>query len=318
MADSRLRYRFRLIGNSLAGLVPARLLRMFLKTFETRPEFAEAAGYQIFPRTFYSPLPLMEEISVSALAEPRLLPAIDLRVGAALELVRELQPLARELDDIPYEADSRSPFWFSPQFIGTFPDFDAAILYSIVRRLKPKRYIEVGCGYSSIISSHALKRNHAEGIACDAVYADPEPRLPMSQVLSYGRMIRQRVQDLPLELFAQLRADDVLFIDTSHVLKIQSDTEHELLRLLPSLAPGVWIHIHDIFTPYDYPEDWVTRPLRLGANEQYAVECLLSGGERYQIEMPLHLLVRDHLPAMKEFFPRGRCRGHSFWIRKVQ
>ena len=306
------------MGNFLVGLIPTTWLRMFLKAFESRPELAEAAGFHVHPRGFDSPLPLMEEIDIARLAKPRTLPGIDLRIPSALALVAKLRPFAAELDPIPYEQDGRSPFWFSQQFIDSFTDFDSAICYSLLRHLKPRRYIELGCGYSSYISSHALQRNYQEGVACDAVYADPAPRLPMSQVLAYGRLIQKRVQDLPLELFTQLRADDVLFIDTSHVLKIQSDVEHELVRILPSLAPGVWIHFHDVFTPYDYPEDHVRRPIRLSWNEQYAVECLLSGGNRYQMEIPLHCLVREDLPAMKEFFPRGRCRSQSLWIKKIQ
>ena len=291
---------------------------MFLKAFETRPELAEAAGFHVHPRGFDSPLPLLEEIDFAGLAKPRTLPSIDLRIPSALALVAKLRPFVAELDSIPYEQDGRSPFWFSQEFIDSFTDFDAAILYSLLRQLKPRRYIELGCGYSSYISSHALQRSDREGVVCDAVYADPVPRLPMSQVLAYGRLIQKRVQDLHLDLFTQLRADDVLFIDTSHVLKIQSDVEHELVRILPSLAPGVWIHFHDMFTPYDYPEDHVRHPIRLSWNEQYAVECLLSGGNRYQVEIPLHCLVRENLPTMKEFFPRGRCRGQSLWIKKIR
>jgi hypothetical protein len=306
------------MGNSVVGLIPTACLRLFLKTFETRPELAERAGFHVHPRRFDSPLPLMEEIDFARLAKPRTLPGIDLRIPAALALVAKLQPFATELDSIPYEEDGRSPFWFSREFIESFTDFDSAILYSLLRQLKPKRYIELGCGYSSCVSSHALRRNDGEGAACDAVYADPEPRLPMSEVLTYGRLIQKRVQDLPLAMFTQLRPDDVLFIDTSHVLKIQSDVEQELLRILPSLAPGVWVHFHDIHTPYDYPEEHIRHPIRLSWNEQYALECLLSGGDRYQIEIPLHCLVRENLAAMKEFFPRGRCRGQSLWIRKIQ
>jgi predicted O-methyltransferase YrrM len=290
---------------------------MFFKTFESRPEFAEAAGFIVLPRRFDSPVPHLEEIDFAAFAKPRALPGIDLRAGPALELLARLKPFAAELDAIPYEFSADAPFWFTPEFLESFPDYDIAVLYSLLRQLKPKRYVELGCGYSSLVSSYALQRNQQEGAACDAVYADPEPRLPLDKVLAFGRLIRKRVQALPLDLFTKLEAGDVLFIDTSHVLKIQSDVEHELLRILPSLAPGVWIHFHDVFTPYDYPEEWVRQPLRLWANEQYGVESLLSGGSRYQIEIPLHYLVRDHLTAVREFYPRGRRRGQSLWLRKI-
>jgi hypothetical protein len=302
-------------GDSAVAHLPRWLLRNFLKSFNARPEVAEAVGFHVHPHRFDSPLPLMEEIDKAKHAEPRLLPAIDLRASSALALLPKLQPYISELDGVPYKSDGQASFWFEN---GSFSDFDAAVLYGMLRHLKPKRYVELGCGFSSLLSSKGLERNHREGNAAEAVYCDPEPRLPMGGTLAYGRFIKQRVQELPMETFVSLEPGDVLFIDTSHVLKIQSDVEQELLRILPSLAPGVWIHIHDIFTPYDYPGDWIWRPLRLGLNEQYAVECLLSGGHRYQIEIPLHYLVRHHLPEMKKFFPRGLTRGQSMWLRKLE
>jgi hypothetical protein len=302
-------------GDSLVALLPSSWLRTFFKTFNTRPELAEAAGFHVHQRNFDSPLPLLEEIDRAKLSRPRLLPGIDLRVSSALALIEQLRPFIAELDSVPYERDGASPFWFNNK---TFTDFDAAVLYAMLRHLKPRRYIELGCGFSSLVSSRALQRNHREGTHCEAVYSDPQPRVDLAGTLAYGRLIQQRVQDLPLDLFGKLQAGDVLFIDTSHVLKVQSDVEVELLRIVPSLASGVWIQIHDIFTPYDYPDEWIFSPLRLGYNEQYAVECLLSGGKRYQAELPLHLLIRDHRPAMEQFFPRGRQPGQSLWLRKLE
>jgi len=308
----------RTFGNSLVGALPPSVLRKFFKTFETRQELAEAAGFHVLPRCPDSPVMHIEEIDFAALARPRVLPGIDLRVNSALQLLKQLKPFASELDVIPYESSSNAPFCFTPAFLESFPDYDAAVLYSMLRHLKPKRYVELGCGYSSIVSSYALQRNQRDGSACDAVYADPAPRLPMDKVLTGGRLILKRAQDVPLAEFTALQAGDVLFIDTSHVLKIQSDVEQEIVRILPSLAPGVWIHFHDVFTPYDYPEEWVRKEVRLWANEQYALECLLSGGNRYQIEIPLHYLVRDYPSPIKDFYPRGRTRGQSIWLRKIQ
>jgi hypothetical protein len=308
----------RTFGNSLVGAVPTSLLKMFFKTFESRQELAEAAGFHVLPRRSDSPVMHPEEIDFAALAKPRSLPGVDLRVNSALDLLKLLKPFAAELDAIPYEPSSSAPFWFTPEFLTSFPDYDTAVLYSMLRHLKPKRYVEVGCGYSSIVSNFALQRNQQDGAACNAIYADPEPRLPMDKVLPAERLLLKRVQDVPLNVFTALQAGDVLFIDTSHVLKIQSDVEQEIVRILPSLAPGVWIHFHDVFTPYDYPEEWIRQPIRLWANEQYALECLLSGGDRYQIEIPLHYLVRDFKGPIREFYPRGRTRGQSIWLRKIQ
>jgi hypothetical protein len=89
------------------------------------------------------------------------------------------------------------------------------------------------------------------------------------------------------------------------------------VTILPSVKPGVWIHFHDVFTPYDYPLDWVTNFL-FSDNEQYALEALLTGGARYSVELPLYLLWKDHFALMKKFFPRGRLRAQGFWMRKSE
>jgi predicted O-methyltransferase YrrM len=279
-----------------------------------RPELAEAAGFHVHPCRFDSPLPLMAEIDWQALGRPRLLPGVDFRVPSALALIQSLKSFSAELDSIPYEQSSGVQFWFNN---GTFSDFDAAGLYTLLRHLKPKRYVELGCGWSSFISSRALARNIREGTACEAVYADPVPRRDLSELLATGRVLIKRVQEVPFDLFTALEPGDVLFIDTSHVLKVQSDVEYELLRILPALRPGVWIHFHDVFSPYDYPEDCVRLPIRMSWNEQYGLESLLSGGSYYQVELPLFLLWKEHRAALQPLLVRGKSRPHSFWMRKI-
>jgi hypothetical protein len=257
----------------------------------------------------------MNEIDWGALKTRRRLEAIDFRIEKALALLQDLTGFVHELDSVPFERAPDTLFWLHN---GMFSDSDAVALYTLLRYLKPKRYIELGCGWSSFISSTALARNATNGFVCDALYADPEPRRDLQELLATGRILKQRVQDVPMDLFTSLEAGDVLFIDTSHVLKVQSDVEHEILRVLPSLRPGVWIHFHDFFSPYDYPESWVRRPNRFTLNEQYAVECLLSGGSRFQVELPLYLLWKEQSALLKKFFPRNIEPPRSFWIRKIE
>jgi hypothetical protein len=309
-----LRYRLRKAFDASVALTPRWMLRGFFKTFLTHPETAEAAGFHVYPRTFYSPFPVFEEMDWSQLKCSRQLPGINFREREALQLAEQISRFASELNAIPDERESSDGrFWFVND---AFTYFDAATLYGVLRHLKPKRYVELGCGFSSCISSRALACNAKDGAACDAVYADPEPRCDLSQILETGRVVRQSVQKLSLDLFTGLEANDVLFIDTSHVLKVQSDVARELMQIIPSLSPGVWIHFHDVFSPYDYPEDWVRNKIRLCANEQYGVECLLNGGDRYEVLLPLYLLWMEHRADLQRLFPRGRSRPQSFWIRK--
>jgi hypothetical protein len=306
------RQRSRLI-DSLANVTCRRFLRTFLRVLETHPGFAESAGYNVYPRLYFSPLPLREEMNLTVLDSRRGLPGIDLNEQSALQLVQTLSAYVPEVDSVPTDRNSKDPFWFANDW---FADFDAAILYALLRHLKPKRYVELGCGFSSLISSLALSANRKDGFDTEVLYADPQPRTDLTHYLAPGSLIQRRIQDLPLELFCSLRVGDVLFIDTSHVMKFQSDVVHALGTIIPSLKPGVWIHIHDVFTPYDYPLEWLTNAL-FADNEQYALEAMLSGGDRYSVELPLYLLWKEHLASMKAFFPRGQRQPGSFWMRKV-
>lgn len=294
--------------------IPVWLLRAFFKSFDLRPDIAEAAGYNVIERTFYTPVPDAKTIDMARIRAKRELPGVDLNFPGAAETLARLAPRTQELDAIPEHETPGTPFWFDN---GSFTHFDSAVLYTMLRELKPRRYIEVGCGFSSLVSAAALQKNIAEGHPCRATYIDPEPRLDLREKLGFAELLLLPIQSVPLNTFRELEPGDVLFIDTSHVLKLQGDVEYELVHMVPALRVGVWVHIHDIFTPYDYPEDWLTKHLRFVGNEQYVVECLLSGGDRFRVELPLYALWQDLREPLRQFFPRGHTRPQSFWIRRV-
>jgi len=298
-------------GSTLVRFVPKKVVRALLTALETQHQVAESAGYHVYPHSYFSPLLLRKEMELDRLEQRRRLPGVEIDEEKAIALVEKLGCYAAELESVPYKPVNGDLFWFANDW---FSDFDAAGLYSLLRHLKPKRYVELGCGFSSLMSSRALARNCADGFDCDVTYADPSPRLEIASKVT-GQVIQKRVQDLPFDLFTSLEAGDVLFVDTSHVVKFQSDVVLEILTILPSLNEGVWIHVHDVFTPYDYPLEWLLKPL-FSNNEQYALEALLSGGRRYAVELPLFLLWKEHRESMKRFFPRGQLRPQGFWISK--
>ncbi len=312
-----IRKQFRTMGNAALQWMPRNLRRKLLKGFSDQPELAEECGFQVMPRVFYSPAPLLDEIARERLLEERPLPGIDLRLPSALSLVETLaRHYSPEIAEIPRERTPGMLMWMEN---ASYQDFDTATLYGVLRHLKPRRYVEVGCGYSSRTSTLALRKNAAEGTACEALYIEPYPAPHLLEIESElsGPLLRRRIQDVPLETFTGLQSGDVLFIDTSHVIRTQNDVEHELLRVLPSLAPGVWVHIHDIFTPYDYPEEWVFSVPRAGNNEQYALECLLSGGDRFQVELPVYCLWRRHRAALDRLCSHTTDRPAAFWIQRT-
>jgi hypothetical protein len=188
----------------------------------------------------------------------------------------------------------------------------------MLRHLKPKRYIEVGCGYSSRVSAAALKRNEAEGHVCKALFIEPYPPPYLEEMKLPGEFLKEKIENVPLGRFQELEAGDVLFIDTSHVIKVQNDVECELLHVLPSLKAGVNVHVHDIMTPYDYPEEWLvgSGPNRGGNNEQYALECLMSGGGDWEVLLPVHLLWREQRVELGKLV-KSEDRPAAFWMRKA-
>jgi hypothetical protein len=309
-----MRHGLRKFGNRLAAGIPTPILRMFMKVFLTRPDLADRAGFHVCPAVFWSPVPDPREINLPRLLERRFLPGVDLRESEALHTLERLVEFAPEIQRIPRQRTNDCQIWLEND---GYNDFDAASLYALIRWLKPKRYIEVGCGLSTRVSTLALAKNTGDGSKTESLFIEPFPGPNFVGLPLPGKHREQKVQDVPLDVFSRLEAGDILFIDTSHVLKTQSDVEHELLRLLPSLKAGVWVHIHDIFTPFDYPQEWITGHPRGGNNEQYALECLLSGGSRWQIEFPVYYLWREHRQKLDALCPGGFLRPGAFWIRKA-
>ena len=310
-----MRHKLRKTFDALIRAIPAPLVRGLLKTFQNHPELAERVGFQVYPKVFYSPFPDPDAIDAARLGEKRPLPGIQLDIDDALTLLSELCRFASELKLFPRKPGSAAIEWSH-----TYPSFDTATLYAMLRHLKPKRYIEAGCGYSSRVSSAALLRNRDEGAPCHALFIEPYPPAHLEKEKLPGEFLKQKVEQVPLERFQQLADGDVLFIDTSHVIKAQNDVEYELLRILPSLRPGVFVHVHDIFTPYDYPAEWLVGKgtNRGGNNEQYALECLLSGGDDWEVTLPVHLLWREHREKLGALLAGATDRPAAFWIRKRQ
>jgi hypothetical protein len=295
----------------LFGMAPRFLHTGLLKSYANQPELTLRSGFRCFPQVFYSPLVNPGEIDTSKLGERRDLPGIEIDMHKVAEWVKKIAVYAPEFRWAPRDEVTGLVPWAE-----TYTTLDSVCLYCLLRYLKPQRYIEVGCGVSSGVSSEALRANEREGVKAQAVYIEPYPGPRLEGVDLYGELLVKKVEEVPLDFFRQMTADDVLFIDTSHVLKCQNDVEWELLHILPSLNPGVMIHIHDIYTPYEQPGDWLLGRYAPGAvNEQYAVEALLSGGSRFEVCLPLHLLGREY-PGLVELLGRAVDRGQAFWIRK--
>jgi predicted O-methyltransferase YrrM len=297
-------------------LIPKRLARHLLFLLRSYPALADSWGYHIRPIHYYEPLPDFGQIDAAAAARRRLTTAIDFNAEGQLTLLDQLSSFQPEL-----EALASSPpgerFDFNNDY---FAGLDAAIYYALLRYLKPARVIEVGAGYSTRIADRALRRNLAENhpgkLVCIEPY--PEPRLTAASVDM--ELIEQRVEEVDTTLFTGLEANDVLFIDSSHTVKYGSDVCHLFLEVLPVIKPGVWVHIHDIFFPCDYPADWLINK-RLAFNEQYLLEALLSFNRSFTVQAANHWLSADHPAKAANVCPShllsaAKPPAASFWMRR--
>ncbi len=245
------------------------------------------------------------------LKKRRQLPGFKLEPERYLKLLDDLFPYATEILSYPIEQKGESEFWFRNH---AYQDLDAVSLYCMVRHFKPRRIIETGCGFSSRVISIAARKNASEGHPVQCTFIDPYPSERILRDRLAGPLVEKKVEDVPLASFQELQQGDFLFIDTSHVIKTQNDCCYEYLELVPSLKPGVILHVHDIFTPYDYPEEWILKN-QFAFNEQYALECLMTGNPALETILPLHYLWKDYADSLSRFYPGRPLRPVAFWLK---
>lgn len=202
---------------------------------------------------------------------------------------------------------------------------DAELLYALVRHLKPRRVLELGSGNSTLVSAAAVSANRRDGAQCELVAVDPTPRVALTQSLDgLSRLEPIDCRRLPRERFLELQSGDILFVDTTHVVKLGSEVNWLILEVLPRLAAGVWVHFHDIFTPYQYPLYMFQTAGFL--NEQYLLEAFLLGND-WTVELANAALFIDRQDALMRLIPslREAVPGvpglrtwlpSSFWIRR--
>ena len=205
-------------------------------------------------------------------------------------------------NDVGYQFEN--PYFTSP---------DAEILYTIMRRLKPRRVLEIGCGHSTKVIHQAIKDG---GFPCEHTCIDPHPRQDVSRLADV--VIAKRIETMAVdELAGRLAAGDVLFIDTSHEVKAANDVAFIYGCLLPAIVPGVVVHIHDIFLPYEYPYEWVTE-LGYDWAELHVVQVMLTMSDHWEVLWPGYYLQRT-MPDFNAHFTD--VRGHfaqSLWLRKLK
>lgn len=271
----------------------------------------------VFPVShhYYEPLFRPRDVRMP-LDRPRPLPGLDLNVEGQLVMLEQFH-YNDELLEFPLHPSA--PLEFSYLNL-SFGAGDAEVLYSMIRHFRPRRIIEIGSGNSTLMAASAIRRNHAEGSgpACEHTCIEPY-EMPWLEELGI-KVIRRRVEDLGLEMFGELQANDVLFIDSSHVIRPQGDVLAEYLEILPTLKPGVIVHVHDIYTPRDYPGKRLLNEVRFW-NEQYLLEAFLCLNREFQVLAALNFLRHDHPGRLLAKCPvlakLPDQEPGSFWMSRV-
>jgi hypothetical protein len=215
-------------------------------------------------------------------------------------------PLAR-----PKDWNGRQFFEENRNFIGV----DARALYVMLRHLRPRRMIEVGSGFTTMLSTDVNVRflQSTCEICCIEPYRD---EFGFEQLPGLRKRVKALVQDVPVSFFQQLGSNDILFIDSSHVVKTCSDVNYLMLEVLPQLQIGVVVHIHDIFLPSHYPRSWVIER-GFHWNEQYLVQALLQGSNTFEVLFGSHYAWEFHTQALETALGKTPECG-SLWLRKLR
>lgn len=263
----------------------------------------------IVRRGFFIPCRGASELAAPGALPPYAALAAVMRAGEAefathLAAIEECAASLERISGEPPPAPRWTQDWF--------PRLDAAAAYAMVQRHRPRRVVEVGSGHSTRFLARAIAD---AGCATRLTAIDPAPRASLAGLDI--EVIRNTVQNAGDAPFAGLAANDLLVIDSSHVLMPGTDVDHLANRVLPALPAGVRVHFHDIFLPHDYPAEWHWR----GYNEQLAVATLIASGA-YALEFASAYLVARH-PAWLAQGVLARlplvsgARESSLWLRKI-
>jgi predicted O-methyltransferase YrrM len=269
------------------------------------------------PGHFYSPYPDKDEISRRAKAifdAGSRLEGINLRDAEQVELFDRLASFA---NDMPFseKSDGEHRFFFdNPEYSWS----DATILHAMLRHIRPKRVIEVGSGYSSMMILDTVDGWLDKDT--ELTFIEPYP-FNLNKLLRPGdeervTILEQAVQDVPLDTFTALESGDLLFIDSTHVVKAGSDVNYLFFEVLPRLNNGVWIHVHDIFFPFEYPLEWVVEGRAW--QEVYLLRAFLMYNQRFEIRWYQQYMWTHHRDLLAGRLPQlARNSGGNKWLQKV-
>jgi hypothetical protein len=277
---------------------------------------ARPLGVDLELRQWYSPIPQMENIDPGYWDRPSPMPGVaPFDIEAMFGLVEgELAPSIAEFTP-PREWPGRQNEYFVDN--GLYQGGDADLLYALVRHHRPKRIIELGAGFSTLVTAMACARNADDGSPAHFVSYDPYAvPPPAGQVRGLDALQAKRAEELGPTDVEPLEAGDIFFIDSSHTVRAGGDTTHLFGELVPLLAPGVLVHVHDIYLPYPYPRAWIERFSWYWA-ENDLLKSFLAFNDRFEVIWAGHAVHRADSARLARAIPNYRAGvpPMSFWMR---
>jgi hypothetical protein len=281
-------------------------------------EVVPEGPHDVVPRNYYSPVPDLDLLPGDIWTRRSALGGVELGVDRAVELIEsELAQYVAELDFPVNGPRPPGQFFLRNE---NYESVDAELLYALVRSRKPGRILELGSGYSTLLIGAACRRNAEDGAQTEHVANDPFPR---AQILGDRPPPPTRFEpipatEVPLDAFRELSAGDFLFVDTTHTVKLGSDVNYIVLDVLPVLAPGVVVHFHDIFIPWEYPRGWF-ETMRYYWAEQYLLQAFLAFNDAFEVVLPAQAVAREHpdrLAAAIPSFGSGVSPGALWMVRR--
>lgn len=281
----------------------AHLVSYLPKGVLTDPAFVpiyERRGIHITPAQYYYPIPMLSELGADVWTAKSSLVGIDMRPDEQAALLDRFRAAG-------YFSEYRDPP--RPGFGGV----DGRMLYAMIRDRRPRRFIEIGSGSSTLIARQALADN-GDGGTIVAIEPFEAPWLE-EELAGSGSTIRERVERVPLSVFEAMEAGDILFIDSSHTVKVGGDVVHEINEILPRLPVGVAIHLHDIGLPFNY------QPTFKYWAEQYLLQAFLAFNPHFRVLFGYAYLQETMPEALRRNFPGVYVpdvyKMGCFWIERV-
>lgn len=269
------------------------------------------------PGHFYSPFPDLDDYGrrAAGLRDPdRPVVGVDLHEDEQLALLDVLAGILADADLVeqPDPTGRRRYRLDNP----AYAHGDGTVLHAMLRRLRPKRIIEVGSGHSSALILDTVERWLP---GTEVTFVEPFPAL-VEGLLHPGderrvTILRAPVQDVDPEVFAALGAGDVLFVDSTHVAKAGSDVNHLFFEVLPRLPVGVWVHLHDVFFPFEYPEAWVREGRAW--HEAYLLRAFLTFNPHFAVRWFQDMLWARHRAALERLPWVATNPGANIWVERV-